>query len=84
MIQLKATCLRCGGMGFIHDNPTASLLCPDCNGEGTLILTSQNWDISLERVPPFSLKEIGEMKKGGQYDKYRRKIRNNAEGKNGV
>lgn len=58
MIQLKATCLRCGGMGYIRDNPTFSLHCPDCNGKGTILLTSENWDISLERVPPFSLEEM--------------------------
>ncbi len=59
MMRLKATCLRCGGMGFISDVP----ICPDCEGDGTVILTSQKWDISLERVPPFSLKEMGEMRK---------------------
>ena len=63
MIRLKATCKRCGGMGFIPDNPTFSLFCPDCKGNGTRVLTSQKWDISLERVPPFSLEEMEEMRK---------------------
>ena len=63
MIQLKATCLRCGGIGFIPDDPSHSLSCPDCEGKGTILLTSQNWDIDLERVPPFSLEEMEEMRR---------------------
>jgi DnaJ-class molecular chaperone len=68
MIQLKATCLRCGGTGYNRLDTSASdflppLLCPDCDGKGILVLTSENWDIDLERVPPFSLEEMQEMRK---------------------
>jgi DnaJ-class molecular chaperone len=61
MIQLKATCLRCEGTGYVLPNASSEhshcIHCPNCEGKGTLILTSQNWDISLKRVPPFSLEE---------------------------
>jgi hypothetical protein len=68
MIQLKATYLRCGGSGYNPLDTSASeflppLHCPDCDGRGTILSTSQNWDISLERVPPFSLEEMEEMRK---------------------
>jgi hypothetical protein len=66
MIQLKATCLRCEGRGYDikdassegyrHYPPT----CLDCDGEGTIILDDRKWDISIERVPPFSLEEMEE------------------------
>jgi DnaJ-class molecular chaperone len=66
MIQLKATCLRCGGTGYELPDDSSEhfhcIPCPDCDGKGTLILTSRNWDISLERVPPFSLEEMEEMR----------------------
>jgi DnaJ-class molecular chaperone len=61
MIQLKAACLRCKGTGY--ELPDASsehshcIRCHDCKGKGTILLTSQNWDISLKQVPPFSLEE---------------------------
>ena len=67
MIRLKATCIRCRGTGYNPRDTSSSdyspLLCPDCDGKGILVLTSQNWDISLERVPPFSLEEIEERRK---------------------
>ena len=55
MIQLKATCLRCGGTGYNPLDTSASeflppLLCPDCDGKGILILDDEKWDIILERV----------------------------------
>lgn len=67
MIQLKATCIRCEGTGYNPLDTSASeflppLLCPNCDGKGTLILTSKNWDIDLERIPPFSLEEMEEMR----------------------
>jgi hypothetical protein len=48
-------------MGYIPSNPKNSDACPNCSGKGDIILTSQNWDISIERVPPFSLEEMKEM-----------------------
>lgn len=67
MIQVKATCLRCRGTGHNPLDSSASeflppLLCPNCEGKGTLVLTSQNWDINLEQVLPFSTKEMKEMR----------------------
>ena len=62
MIQVTATCKRCKGTGnnpldtssseFLHPLP-----CPDCNGKGILIFDDTKWEISLERVPPFSTEE---------------------------
>lgn len=64
MIQLKATCLRCRATGYdTNASGYSSLLCPDCEGKGILVLTSQKWDISLEQVPLFSLAEMEEMRK---------------------
>lgn len=52
MIQVKATCNACGGTGYNSDHDAASaLFCPDCDGKGVLILTSEKWDIELEQVP---------------------------------
>ncbi len=67
MIQVKATCILCEGTGeLLHNdnsNHNHNIPCPECEGEGTIILTSKNWDISIERVPPFSSEETEEMRK---------------------
>jgi len=73
MIQLKATCLRCGGTGYcggteyIPLDTSASeflppLLCPDCEGEGILIFDDEKWDLILEEVFPqrISCQKYGE------------------------
>jgi len=62
MIQLTAKCKLCNGS---RDDPLDTstsrflrhLPCPDCNGKGMLIFDDTKWEITLERVPPFSLEE---------------------------
>ena len=61
MIQLTAKCKQCGGTGKIQDlglpEEYFGMSCPACGGKGILRLTDTNWEITLKRVPPFSLRE---------------------------
>lgn len=75
MIQLKATCLRCGGTGYNPLDTSASeflppLLCPDCEGKGILMLDDEKWDIELEHIrgpcrPTYPLHEYVRLEEEG-------------------